>query len=125
MALTDQVELLGAAIEDGVITRRAAAELLVQHADGNLKTPGALSYLDRWRTLRADRREQITGIAALLACLEDVDRAVTDEEKAAAELQLQVEVTLQQEMQHQRDKERILRDMRNRHIRRENREERP
>ncbi|MFG1857568.1 hypothetical protein ACGFJT_37440 [Actinomadura geliboluensis] len=120
MALIGQVEFLGAAIEDGIITRQAAAELLVQHADGSLKTPGALSYLNRWRTLRADRREQITGIAALLACLEDVERAVTDEEKGAAELQLQVEVTRQQGMQRQRDKE-----LRDRHIRRENRRERP
>lgn len=124
MALVDQVELLGAAVEDGIVTRDAAAELLVQHTDGPLTVRGALSYLDRWRTLRADLREQITGIAALLACLEDVNRAVTDEEKAAAELQLQVEVTLQQEMQRQRDKERILRDMRNRRTRREQGEDR-
>lgn len=124
MALVDQVELLGAAVEDGIITQDTAAEMLVEHAAGGLTVRGALSYLDRWRTLRADRREQITGIAVLLACLEDVQRAVTDEEKAAAELQLQVEVTLQQEMQRQRDKERILREMRNRRPRREQGEDR-
>lgn len=124
MALVDQVELLGAAVEDGIITQDTAAEMLVEHAAGGLTVRGALSYLDRWRTLRADRREQITGIAVLLACLEDVQRAVTDEEKAAAELQLQVEVTLQQEMQRQRDKARILRDMRNRRPRREQGEDR-
>ncbi|MFB4306969.1 hypothetical protein [Actinomadura sp. GTD37] len=124
MPLVDQVELLGSAIEDGIITRDTAAELLIDHVNGRLTVPGALNYLDQWRTLRADGRKRLAGIAALLACIEDANRAVTDEEKAAAELQLQVEVTLQREEQFQRDKARILREMRNRRPRREQGEDR-
>lgn len=123
MALVDQVELLGAAVEDGIIARDAAAELLVEHAERGLTVCGALSCLDRWRTMRADAQELLGDVAALLACVKDVKRAVTDEEKAAADLQLQVEVTLQMEMQRERDKKRILRDMRNRRIRRDDSEE--
>lgn len=102
MALVDQVELLGAAIEDGIITRTAAAELLVEHAGGKLSIRGALHYLDKHRTMRAEGAERMAGIAALLACIQDVDRAATPEEEAAAGLRMEAEIALQQEIQHQR-----------------------
>jgi len=123
MALVDQVELLGAAVEDGIITRHAAAELLVEHAGGMLAMRGALNYLDGWRTMRADGAARIAETIALIDCAEQVKRAVTDEEKAAAGLRLEAELALQWEAQRQRGKARLITRMRNRRVRRITNEE--
>lgn len=52
MTTADLIEMLGSAVDGGLIERGEAAQLLVEHSEGGLTKTGALLLLLRWRTAR-------------------------------------------------------------------------
>ncbi|MEU4231126.1 hypothetical protein AB0F17_43115 [Nonomuraea sp. NPDC026600] len=58
-------------------------------------------------------REAILEVATLISALEDVQRAVTPEEQAAAGLRLEVETTFAMAGVHERNRQRLLKMIRN------------
>lgn len=51
--LVDQIETLGAAVDDGTISRDEAIRNLAQWSDGGLTVLGATGLIDDWKSARA------------------------------------------------------------------------
>ncbi|MFD0851516.1 hypothetical protein ACFQ07_04760, partial [Actinomadura adrarensis] len=79
MSLIDKIELLGQSMDDGLITRETAIQLLVEHSNGKLSERGAWNYLDKHRTVRAEMAARMANIAGLLGAVKDLERAATPE----------------------------------------------
>lgn len=108
MSLVDMIEMLGAAVDDGLITADDAVQQLVEFSDGGLTVRGARDSLRRHRTIRADYARRIHDTRALLAAVTAVRDASTPEEEARARLALDIEVTLQDAADRARLKHRLL-----------------
>jgi hypothetical protein len=54
MSTADLIELLGSSVDDRLIERGEAAQLLVEQTEGGLTKVGALLLLIRWRAARGD-----------------------------------------------------------------------
>ncbi len=108
MSLLDMIEMLGAGVDDGLITADEAARRLVEFSDGGLTLRGARRQLARHRTIRADHARRIHDTRALLAAITAVRDASTPEEEARARLALDIEVTLQHTADRARLKHRLL-----------------
>ncbi|MEU6990422.1 hypothetical protein ABZ953_07130 [Streptomyces sp. NPDC046465] len=52
MALVDSIEFYGRAVEDGRMTRAAAAKALAEDSAVDLTEIGAATSIDRWKTIR-------------------------------------------------------------------------
>ncbi|MFV2172311.1 hypothetical protein ACFHW2_11985 [Actinomadura sp. LOL_016] len=109
MGFFDLVEMLGEAVDAGLISRAdAARELIERSPQAKLTESGAAHYLGNHRTARADARERMTGVEILLGCFHDLERAKTPEEEAAAGLRLEAEAALQKEAMYQRSRRQAL-----------------
>ncbi|MEU5772751.1 hypothetical protein ABZ819_05525 [Streptomyces venezuelae] len=53
MALVDSIEFYGRAVEDGRMTRAAAAKALSEDSSIDLTETGAATSIDQWKTIRA------------------------------------------------------------------------
>ena len=52
MALIDDIEFYGRAVDAGELTRQKASELLARDSAGFLTIPAAVSWIDRWEGAR-------------------------------------------------------------------------
>lgn len=111
MGFFDLVEFLGPCVDDGLITRDAAGQILAAGAPRGMSVQTARRYLDQHRTARADHAEQHRELRALMNALAAVDVAGTPEEKAEAELMVRVELAVQSRVRSRRAAWRLLTEM--------------
>lgn len=71
MALTDDIEFYGRAVEAGEMTREDAVRLLVEASAGGLAEQGASSLIATWGTARA---RYVEGLHQTIQDLTDVRR---------------------------------------------------
>lgn len=69
MALIDDVEFYGRAVDAGEMERTTAAQLLVQASGGRLTELGAARWLDDWQGARARLESQLFDIDDMLRTL--------------------------------------------------------
>ncbi|MEU3826434.1 hypothetical protein AB0F36_14115 [Streptomyces sp. NPDC029080] len=60
MALMDEIERLGRAVENGSAERALAVQELVKLSQGDLTERGAADLIDRWKTVRAQYTTAMT-----------------------------------------------------------------
>ncbi|MFF5265040.1 hypothetical protein ACFY4C_39665 [Actinomadura viridis] len=102
MALYDQIAMLAAALDDGLLDREHAARLLTEHAQIQMSTTEALDRLDSHRGLPSRDATLLADLNALLHALNAVKQATTTHEAEHARLRLETELALQQERIHER-----------------------
>jgi hypothetical protein len=66
MALIDDIEFYGRAVDAGDMTRDDAVRLLTEASNGGLTLVGAATSLDDWQTARAQFRKLFSDAAASL-----------------------------------------------------------
>lgn len=115
MSLVDLIELLGASVDDGLIPLDEAAQRVVEFSEGGLTHRGAVDSLRKHRTIRASYTRIGDDARAALSAIYAVEAAATPEQKADAELALDVEMTLQRAVMTERMKQQMLDDLRRRH----------
>jgi hypothetical protein len=58
MALVDDIEYYGRAVDEGTTTRDAAVGALVEAGGGGLTRVGAGTAIDQWKTVRASYEQE-------------------------------------------------------------------
>ena len=66
MALIDDIEFYGRAVDAGDMTRDAAAQALTEASNGSLTLYGAGTSIDSWQTARAGYRQEFGRAASML-----------------------------------------------------------
>lgn len=112
MALIDQIEMLGIAVEEGLIDRDDAAELLAEYSNGGFTKRGALHTLDNHRGMRQRNEEAIADVAAAIKAIHAVETASTPEEFLAAHDAMLAEMARQRAALLERQRQRILDNLR-------------
>jgi anti-sigma factor ChrR (cupin superfamily) len=114
MTLIDRIEMLGSAVDDGLIDRDAAADLLVEYAGGGLTKVSALWTLDNHRGMRDRGKTAIADVQAAVDALIAVRTAETPEEFLAAHDAMLAEAARQRKALLERNRQRIRDDLRHR-----------
>lgn len=112
MPLIDQIEMLGTAVDEGLIGRDAAAELLAELSEGGLTKLGAAHALANHRGMRKDLEQGIAETRRAIAAMRDVEYASTPEEFLRAHDAMRAEMGRQREASLERNRQRLLRDIR-------------
>jgi hypothetical protein len=73
MALVDEIENFGRAVDDGTLTRAEAASALVQASAGSLTEVGAGIAIDSWKTARATYDAEFKKAGVLWARCNGID----------------------------------------------------
>lgn len=108
MSLIDLIEMLGAAVDDRLITLDEATQRVVEFSEGGLTLRGARDSLRRHRRIRADHARIASDAHAMLTAVTAVRDASTPEEEAQARLALDIEATLQRAAGRERLKRRLM-----------------
>lgn len=66
MALIDDIEFYGRAVDAGDMTRDNAVSLLAEASNGGLTPVGAATSLDNWQTARSQYQQEFGNAAASL-----------------------------------------------------------
>jgi hypothetical protein len=66
MALIDDIEFYGRAVDAGEMTRDAAATALAEASNGGLTLHGAGTSIDGWQTARSGYRQEFGRAASML-----------------------------------------------------------
>ncbi len=95
MALIDQIEMLGSAVESAWMSEAEAAQFLTEYSDGGLTLLGAVSALRRHRTIRDEYAQIFARAKRMVTVLTAVVSAETPQDKAYAEVALTAELDQQ------------------------------
>lgn len=107
----DQIEMLGACVDDGLIGRDAAADLIVGYYDGGLTKVGALWVLDNHRGMRQRGEQAIADVQAAIEAINAVRTAETPEEFLAAHDAMLAEAARQRKAFLERNRQRLRDDL--------------
>ena len=114
MALIDKIEMLGSAVENGIMTAEAATDLLVDLAGGRLTKVSALWTIENYR-LMVDRGGEslVEDVRRAVEVMQAVRSAQTPEEYFAAHDAMVAEAQRQWQAAVERNRQRIRDDLRN------------
>jgi hypothetical protein len=81
MALIEDIEHFGRAVQDGELSRDAAAQALSEASGGGLTLIGAGTAIDKWKSARGDYRAAFKAAGAAWARSHGLDPLTDDTEK--------------------------------------------
>lgn len=112
MKLMDRVGMLGIAVEEGLIDRGDAADLLMEYAGGRLNEVSALWVVDNHRRMHGWADAAIDDVAAAVKAIHAVRTAATPEEFLCAHNAKVAEMHRQRQAYLERERHQIRENLR-------------